>query len=69
MTCYPESVVVNLPVNRVQEDFQNRAGEEHGISADELNEAFLAGKRVDLTPVYALNDNRGCHHEMPLQLR
>ncbi|MCZ7606474.1 MAG: hypothetical protein M5U25_10460 [Planctomycetota bacterium] len=68
MTCYSESVVVNLPVNRVQHDFQNRAGEEHGISAEALNEAFLAGKRVNLAPVYALKDNRGCHHEMPMQL-
>lgn len=69
MTCHAEAVVVNLPVNRVQHEFQNRAGQEHGISAEELNRAFLQGKRVDLAPVYALNDNRGCHHEMPLRLQ
>jgi hypothetical protein len=23
---------------------------------------------VDLEPVYALRDNRGCHHEMPMRL-
>jgi hypothetical protein len=68
MTCYREAVVVNLPVNRVQDDFANRAGEQHGISAIELNAQFLQGKRVDLEPVYALRDNRGCHHEMPMRL-
>jgi hypothetical protein len=69
MTCYAESVVVNLPVNRVQQVRDSRAGEDHGVSAEELNASFLAGKRVSLAPIYALKDNRGCHHEMPLQLR
>ncbi len=68
MACYAESVVVNLPVNCVQHDFKNRAGEEHGISAEELNAAFLGGKRISLAPIYALKENRGCHHEMPMQL-
>jgi hypothetical protein len=66
MTCYAESVVMNLPVNRVQHDFRNRAGGEHGVSVERLNASFLAGKRVDLAPIYAINDNRSCHHEMPL---
>ncbi len=69
MTCYAESVVVNLPVNRVQNEYDNRAGEEHGVSAEELNTSFLSGKRVNLAPIYALTNNRGCHHELPLQLR
>ena len=68
MTCNPEAIVVNLPINRVQHEFKNRAGEEHGISAETLNAAYLNGKRVNLEPVYALTDNRGCHHEMPIQL-
>jgi hypothetical protein len=70
MTCYTESVVVNLPVNRVQDDYEkNRAGVEYGISTEELNVLFLAGKRVSLEPIYALKNNRGCHHELPLHLR
>ncbi|MHC4839609.1 MAG: hypothetical protein ACYTDT_01430 [Planctomycetota bacterium] len=68
MTCYKEAVVVNLPINKVQSEYENRAGEDHGISAEDLNKLFLAGKRVDLEPVYKLSDNRGCHHEMPLRL-
>lgn len=68
MTCYPEAIVVNLPINIVQKEIENRAGEKYGLSAEELNNQFLSGKRVDLYPVYALNDNRGCHHEMPLIL-
>ena len=69
MTCYAESVVVNLPVNRVQNEYNNRVGEKYGVSAEELNESFLAGKRVSLASIYALKDNRSCHHELPLQLR
>ena len=68
MTCYAELVVVNLPVNRVQNDYNNRAGEECGVTVEELNALFLAGKRVNLAPIYALKDNRGCHHELHLQL-
>lgn len=68
MTCYAESVVVNLPVNRVQHVYNNRAGEEYGLSAEELNASFLAGRRVNLAPIYALNENLACHHELPLQL-
>ena len=64
MVCYPEAVVVNLPINLVQTELKNRAGEQHGISTEALNDAFLAGRRVDLAPVYALRDNRGCHHEL-----
>lgn len=66
MTCYAE---LNLPVNGVQNEHDNRAGEEHGVSAEELNKSFLSGKRVNLAPIYALTNNRGCHHELPLQLR
>jgi hypothetical protein len=69
MTCYAESIVVNLPVNRVQNAFRNRAAEKYGVSAEELNASFLAGKRVSLAPIYALKENRGCHHELPLQMR
>jgi len=68
MTCYSESVVVNLPVNRVQNEYGNRAGEKYGVSADQLNASFLAGKRVSLAPIYSLKENRSCHHELPLQL-
>jgi hypothetical protein len=69
MTCYAESIVVNLPVNRVQNEFRNRAAEKYGVSAEELNASFLAGKRVSLAPIYLLKENRGCHHELPLQMR
>ena len=69
MTCYAESVVVNLPVNRVQNEYTNRAGEKYGVSAEDLNASFLAGKRVNLAPIYALKKNRSCHHELPLQLQ
>jgi hypothetical protein len=53
----------------VQNEFRNRAAEKYGVSAEELNASFLAGKRVSLAPIYALKENRGCHHELPLQMR
>ena len=68
MICMKRAPVVNLPVNIVQSTFKNRAGEEHAISVEELNNAYLAGKRVALGPIYALGNNRGPHHEMPIEL-
>jgi hypothetical protein len=68
MTCYPEAIVINLPVNRVQNVFPNRAAETYGASTQDLNASFLAGKRVRLEPIYAFKENRSCHHELPLEL-
>ena len=47
MWAYKESVLVNSPSNVVQEVYQNRKGEEHGISVEELNIAFLSGQEID----------------------
>ncbi len=67
MVCYPEAIVVNLPINIVQTEWENRAAENHPAGAEHLNGEYLGGRRLDLEPVYALRTNRGCHHEMPIQ--
>jgi hypothetical protein len=64
MICYDKSIIMNLPLNRVQ-DFNNNI---HGdISEDYLNEQFLDGKRIDLEPIIGL-ENVSCHQEIPINL-
>lgn len=41
------SCVVGVPVNRVNEEVENRFGIDHRISEEELLEMFLQGKRID----------------------
>ena len=48
MACYPRSVLCSVPVNRVSEQSQVRAGERFPVSAEALNERFLAGWRLSL---------------------
>jgi hypothetical protein len=51
MICYPQgSKLLNLPINRVQNDVNNRF--ENSISAEEMNQRFLNGDRIDLKPFY-----------------
>lgn len=47
MIAYSQSRLVNIPANRIQDDFPNRYGEAHPRSAESLNAAFLAGQRID----------------------
>jgi hypothetical protein len=48
MACYPRSVLCSVPINRVSEQSQVRAGERYPVSAEALNERFLDGWRLDL---------------------
>ena len=45
-----EAVVFNNPLNRVQTEGQTRHA---GVSAQDINRAFLAGKRIDNAKLYA----------------
>jgi len=67
MACCETSCVVGLPVNRVQDVCQNRAGEEHGISASELNQRFLDGERIKLDKM-DFSNVVGAHQEIELVL-
>lgn len=44
---FTQSCVVGIPVNRVNEEIENRFGVDHRISEEELLEMFLQGKRID----------------------
>jgi len=62
MMCYNKSIIMNLPLNKVQ-DFNNNV---HGnISADYLNDQFLNGKIIDLTSFEGF-ENSSCHQELPV---
>lgn len=63
MTCYPESKILNIPANRVQDTCLNRHGNIR--SAEELNKMFLEGKRIDIS-YYQDYPNKAPHEELPL---
>lgn len=63
MMCYDKSIIVNNPINRVQDTVPNRHG---NITAKELNNLWLAGKRIKLEPFMGIKNN-ACHMEIPLE--
>lgn len=57
--CFKNSKIVNLPLNRVQNDWANRSME---ISAAELLNKFQEGYRLDIAPLFQIK-NRSAHME------
>lgn len=47
LLCFEQSVAFCAPVNKVQSVLDNRAGENTGNSAEQLNRLFLSGMRID----------------------
>ncbi len=66
MACFPHSVVINSPNNRVQEVCKNKAGVIFGESAKEMNEKFLSGQRIDLESI-DFSNIVGCHQELEMK--
>ncbi len=62
---FEHSVAVNIPINSVTQ--VTRAGEQHPLSKEELNQKFLDGYIIDLENI-SKQDIRGCHAELPLNL-
>lgn len=62
---YPESVAVNIPCNSISGI--TKAGEKHAYSVEELNTAYLQGRRIDLDSILS-ETVVGCHQEMELKL-
>ncbi len=60
MICYDRSKIINNPINRVQFASINRCG---NISAEYLNDKFLDGFRIDLSPFLGM-DNNAVHTEL-----
>ena len=58
--CYASSKIVNMPLNRVQDEYKNRAMSEYS-SRDLLNK-FLSGQKMDIGPLKCV-DNKAAHME------
>ncbi len=66
MGCFNTSIVINTPINRVQETCTNTAGVFFGDSAERLNEEFLSGKKLSLTQM-DFSTVIGVHQEIKLK--
>lgn len=66
MSCFNKSVLVNNPVNRVQEVCCNQAGNYYGISSKEMNEKFLDGYVIDYDAM-DFSNIIGCHQEIEVK--
>jgi hypothetical protein len=64
MVCYPDTLLFNIPVNKVQTANGNHCG---SIPADYLNREFLKTKRISMSNLEFFK-NTACHQEMPLIL-
>jgi hypothetical protein len=58
---FKQSVAVNIPINTT--NGVTRAGEQHGISKEELNQRFLDGWKIDLEKI-SKEDVKSCHKEI-----
>ena len=65
LSAYHESVQVGIPVNAVNTLVLNRVGVDFPQSTDDLNDLYLAGKRIDYKAM-DFTDVNGSFKEMPL---
>jgi hypothetical protein len=63
MASYKNNKLVNSPINRVQETFQNLSGMKYGYSVEDLNEMYLDGLILNLEKMN-FNEITGCHQEI-----
>jgi hypothetical protein len=63
MSSYEYSKLVNSPINRVQEIFQNLSGMKYRYSVEDLNEMYLDGLILNLEKMN-FNEITGCHQEV-----
>jgi hypothetical protein len=66
--CFSESKLVSIPVNLVNNVFNNRYGLVHGISEKELNDKYLLGKSIDLSILDFVGVN-GPHKEIKYEFK
>ncbi|ABO49929.1 glycosyltransferase involved in cell wall biogenesis-like protein [Desulforamulus reducens MI-1] len=64
--CYKQSITFCNPVNKVQNIFNNRAGDEISYSIHELSKMFEQGYRIDVENYSGFIPN-ACHQEVKLQ--
>ena len=58
--CYPVSKIVNLPLNRVQNQCENR--HMNFMTPQELLNLFMNGKKIDISTLWHI-DNKSAHTE------
>lgn len=63
MICYKDSKVFNIPMNRVQETFQNPCGD---VDTKILNDKFLSGEVINID-VFNGFQNSACHQEVEVE--
>jgi hypothetical protein len=63
ISSYKHSKLVNSPINRVQETFQNLSGMKYSYSSEDLNEMYLDGLILNLEKMN-FNEITGCHQEI-----
>jgi hypothetical protein len=63
LLCCETSAAFCNPVNKVQETYQNRAGQEIAYSDQELADRFDHGQRVDIEALDGVV-SKGCHEEV-----
>ena len=67
MTCFNESVLVNSPNNRVQDDFENYSGNEFAFSQEDLNNKYLEGHIIDFDKI-DFSNIKCPHQELELSI-
>lgn len=60
---YEHSKLVNSPINRVQETFQNLSGLKYKYTSEDLNEMYLDGVTLDFKKMN-FEEINGCHQEI-----
>lgn len=68
MACYPQSVYVGNPVNRVSDQSNVRFGDRFPVTAEECAARFAAGERIDLDAL-DFTQVDGAHTEIELVWR
>ena len=64
MICFDESIIINNPINKVQNFNRNYHG---NISSESLNDSFLNGFIIDLEDFKGIK-NTACHQELKINL-
>jgi len=66
--CLDFSYIVNTPINRVQDTFQNSYGKNFGISQKDLNDKYLSGQVIDYDRM-DFSNVVGCHQELKMEFK
>ena len=68
MASFTESVLVNSPNNRVQDDFKNVSGSVFSFAQEDLNEKYLEGYIIDLVNI-DFSNIKCPHQELNLSIK